>query len=316
MLSQWGPVVTPPTIKHLIIWTCVLAILSAIIQLLFDQFELSPGPLQLFSLSWWGINNLYLWQPLSFLFVQPYSPSGITFFSLISLFFTMYMLWVLGTTIYELVGKRSFLRFYFFCGITAGILALFMMPLTGKYGMLAGPAPAILALLTAWSMAYPESEVLLFFLIPIKAKWIMVGLVGAILLITFSQWDIANLFLYIFAIFLGYAYACLAWGWHSPFPLTQRIDSALAATGLKLRRYASIPKWLKFDKSKTSSPSSSPDKMIDINTGAPLINDDLFIDQMLAKISKHGERSLSWSERRRMQHISERKRKEQNNRAK
>lgn len=311
MLSQWGPIVTPTTIKHLVLWTCVLAVLSAVIQLIFDQFGLSPGPLQLLSLSWWGINHLYLWQPLSFLFVQPYSPSGITFFSLVSLFFTMYLLWILGTSIYKLVGKGAFLRFYFFCGISAGILALFMIPLTGQYGMLAGPAPAILALLTAWSMAYPESEVLLFFLIPVKAKWIMVGSVGAILLITFSQWDIANLILYVLAIFLGYAYACLAWGWRSPFTLTQRIDSILAAAGLKLRRYISIPQWLKFVKSKNSSVSPAPGKIIDINTGVPLANDDLFIDQMLAKISKHGERSLSWSERHRMQQISARKRKKQ-----
>lgn len=313
MLSQWGPLVTPPTIKHLIIWTCVLVVLSAVIQSISDQFGLSPGPIQLFSFSWWGINNLYIWQPLTFLLIQPYSSSGVTFFSLISLFFSMYMLWILGTAIYELVGRRAFLRFYFICGIAAGIFALLMMPLTGKYAMLAGSAPAILALLTAWSMAYPETEIVLFFLIPIKAKWIMAGLAGAILLITFSQWDIASLFLYLSAIFFGYVYACLAWGWRSPFLITQRMDSLLATLGLGLRRYITVPQWLKFNKGK-SQPSSSTteNKVIDIGTGAPPANDDAFVDQMLSKISKHGERSLSWSERRRMQQISERKRKEQN----
>jgi membrane associated rhomboid family serine protease len=282
------------------------------IQSVFDQFGLSPGPLQLFSLSWWGIDNLYLWQPLTFLFVQTYSSSGITFFSLITLFFLMYMLWTLGTAIYELVGKGSFLQFYFVCGIAAGISALLIMPITGKYAMLAGSTPAILALLTAWSMAYPDTEVLLFFLIPIKAKWIMSGLAGAILLITLSQWDIASFFLYLSAIIFGYVYACFGWGWHSPFPLTNSIDSALAALGLKLRRYNVIPKWLNFNKNKTSSSSpTAQEKVLDINTGAPPSNDDIFIDNMLAKISKDGEHSLSWSERRRMQHISERKREEQ-----
>lgn len=316
MLSQWGPVATPSTIKKLIIWTSVLAVLSAALQLIFDQFGLSPGPLQLLSLSWWGLSNLYLWQPLTFLFVQPYSSSGITFFSLLSLFFTMYMLWVLGTAIYELIGKKAFLRFYFTCGIAAGLIALLMMPLTGKFAMLAGPAPSILALLTVWSMAYPETEIVLFFLIPVKAKWVMAGLISATLLITFSQWDIASLFLYLSAIFLGYAYACLAWGWRSPFLFTQKFDSALATFGLKMRRYLVFPQWLKFKKNQKPSTSESvPGKVIDFNTGAPMTNitnDDAFIDEMLAKISKHGERSLSWSERRRMQQISERKLKEQN----
>lgn len=318
MLQQWGPLTTPPTIKYLIIWTCVLAILSAVIQSIFDQFGLSPGPLQLFSLSWWGLGNLYLWQPLTYLFVQPYSSSGITFFSLISLFFSMYILWLLGTTIYDLVGKKAFLQFYFICGIGAGILASLMMLLFGNYSMLAGSAPAILALMTAWSMAYPETEVVLFFLIPVKAKWLVSGLIVTTLLISLSQWDIGNLFLSLSAIFLGYTYACFSWGWHSPFPLTQKLDSALASLGLKLLKYNFIPEWLKF-KSKKNQPSSplSPSsslgssKIVDIGTGAPPATDDDFIDQMLAKISKYGERSLSWSERRRMQQISERKRKEQ-----
>jgi len=227
----------------------------------------------------------------------------------------MYMLWILGTTIFDLVGKKAFLRFYFICGIGAGLLTSLMMLLLGNYSMLAGSTPAILALLTAWSMAYPETEVVLFFLIPVKAKWLASGLIGAILLTTLSQWDIGNLFLYLSAIFLGYAYACLASGWHSPFPLTQKIDSALASSGLKLRKYNFRPQWLKFNinKNQTSSPSSpsTSNKIVDIGTGAPPATDDAFIDQMLAKISKHGERSLSWSERRRMQQISERKRKEQ-----
>lgn len=311
-LSQWGPITTSPTIKHLIIWTSVLSILSAVIQSICDQFGVSPGPQQLFSLSLWGMENLYLWQPLTFLFIQPYSPSGITFFSLISLFFTMYILWVIGTAIYDLIGRASFLRFYFFCGIITGITTLLIMPLIGKYTMLAGPAPAILALLTVWSMAYPESEVLLFFLIPVKAKWIIAGLAGALLLTTLSQWDIISLFLYASSIVVGYFYACLAWGWHSPFPLTQKIDSFLATIGFKMKRYLVIPQWLKFSKNKKTSPSRIPgNKVIDIETASPLANDDTFIDQMLAKISKHGERSLTWGERRRMQQISESKRKKQ-----
>lgn len=310
MLTQLGPLNTPPIIKHLILWTTVLTLSLAAIQVICDQFGLTPGPVQLFSLSWQGISHFYLWQPLTFLFMQPYSPLGITFFSLISLFFSMYILWVLGTSIYALVGKWAFIRFYFICGAAAGIVALLAMPLTGKYALIAGSSPAILALLIAWSMAYPENEILLFFLIPIRAKWIAAGLACAILLVALSQWDTVALFLYFSAILFGYIYACAAWGWRSPFPAMQPIDAFLATIGLKLRKFFILPHWLKFKKNKIASSSNS--KIIDINTGTPIANDDAFIDQMLAKISKYGERSLTWSERRRMQQISERKRKKDN----
>lgn len=331
-IPQIGPIKTPPVIKHLIIWTCIISLLSAAIQSIFDQFGLFPGPQSLLSLSWWGLKNYYLWQPISFLFVQSMSFSGITFFYLISLFFNMYILWILGTALVELVGSRAFLRFYFFCGIVAGMASLLFLALLGKAALFAGAAPAIIAILTAWSMAYPESEILLFFLIPIKAKWIVSGLLAAIILVSLSQWDLSDLVLYLFGIVIGYGYAVIAWGLRSPFPVTQRIDSVLSAISLRLRRYLHFPQWLKFrffkgketakekentqingtdSQSRTSNTSTPSSKIVDISTGKKLSDDDAFIDDMLAKISKHGERSLSWSERRRMQQISERKRKGQ-----
>lgn len=312
-IPKLGPEKTPSAIKQLIIWTCLISLLSAGIQGIFSQFNLYPGPQNFLSLSGWGLRNLYLWQPITYLFVQSASSLGITFFFLISLLFNMYLLWILGTAICELVGKGPFLRFYFSSGIVAGLLSLAVMPLVGQYGVLAGATPAILAVMTAWSMAFPETEILLFFLIPVKAKWIVTGLLGAIILVSLSQWDIPNLTLYVSAIAFGYAYAVIAWGWRSPFSFTQYIDSGLSTIGLRLRRYFILPKWLK-RRNKLNGELSSPakSKIVDIATGKTVSNDDTFIDEMLAKISKDGERSLTWRERHRMQQISERKMRERN----
>lgn len=309
-MPQLGPTKTPAVIKHLMIWTAVIALFSAAIQPIVDQFGLFPGPQNLLSLSWWGLRNLYLWQPFTYLFVQSISSYGITFYFLISLFFNIYLLWVLGTAVVELVGKWAFLRFYFFCGIAAGLICLLCMPLIGQYAVLAGAAPALLALLTVWSMAFPESEVLLFFLIPLKAKWLVTGLMGAIILVSLSQLDFPGLILYVSGIVLGYTYAVIAWGWRGPFSCAQGIDSWLSAVGLRLRRYFRLPQWLHSKKKAGDNVSPSQTKIVDIGTGKKLSDDDAFVDEMLAKISKSGERSLSWSERRRMQQISERKMKE------
>jgi hypothetical protein len=120
------------------------------------------------------------------------------------------------------------------------------------------------------------------------------------LLVTLSQGDFPDLILYISAILFGYCYAAIAWGWSSPFEFTQPVDSALAALGLRLRPY--LPKWAMPKYKVEGKP-----KIIDMNTGKPLSDDDAFVDSMLVKISKQGEESLSWSERRRLKLISERK---------
>lgn len=312
-IPRLGPGSTPGVIKWLIISTAITVLLSAAIQTIFDQFGLSPGPQELLSLSWRGIRNFYIWQPLTFLFVQSSSPYGITFFYLLTLFFNMYLLWVLGSAIAELTGRGPFACFYFFCGAAAGLTSLLLMPITGQYTALASAAPAILALLTIWSMAYPDSEVLFFFLIPLQAKWLVAGLLGVILLVTLSHWDLPGLTLYLSSILIGYGYACAAWGWRSPFSFTHTLDAALAAFGLKLRRTLALPHSLHKNQ-QTNGKTSTVTKVVDINTGKAVADDDAFIDEMLAKISKQGEQSLSWNERRRMQQISERKMQERNQR--
>jgi len=300
-LPSFGPGFTPKTITWLILVTVIVSLLSAVTQTLMNQFGYYPGPQDIFSLSWWGFfTKGYIWQPITYLFVQGPIQNGITFSYLITLFFNMYLVWILGTHLVEIRGRGPFLRLYFISGILAGALSLLFIHLTGKYAVLAGAGPSVLALLTVWSMAFPETEIMLFFLIPMKAKWIIAGLFGAILLVTLTQGDFPDLVLYISAILFGYTYAAMAWGWPSPFEFTQPLDSRLAALGLRLRPY--LPHWAMPKHKVEGKPN-----VIDMNTGKPLDDDDAFVDAMLAKISKQGENSLSWSERRRLNLISERK---------
>lgn len=290
---QWGPVKTPRTILKLIVVTATISLLCALTSNLFHFFLEIWGPQELLSLSWNGLSKYYLWQPLTFPFVQDGGSNGISIWYLISLAFNLYIIWILGSQLVDLFGKKSFLQLYFFSTFLAGLLTLLLMPLIGTYTLLAGPVPSILAIMVTWIMLNPENELLLFFLIPIKAKWLIVGIVAAILLIDLSNLDFIGLSYSLLGIFFGYLYGTMVWNLKTPFSITASLDQYLARKGKK---------WFK----RRTSPETK-DKVINIETGLPVQNDDQFVDQMLAKISRYGEKSLTYSQRKRLKEISEKK---------
>lgn len=293
-----GPEFTPQIVKKLIIFTCIISFSSAITQAFFTLLLKVPGPQEWLSLSWWGMTRYLLWQPASFLFVSKLDSGGISFSYLLTLFFNMYILWVIGSDITYRVGDKPFLRLYFLSGIGAGLITLLLMPVFGQYSPLAGPAPAILALLVVWSLLHPEQEILLFFIFPVKAKWLSIGVIGAIIAMNLSSLNFVNFTFYTSGALIGYLYALIALGTHSPFPILYRFELATIRLSQKIKTL--IPSFGR--KAKKSGKS----KIVDIKTGESDKDED-FIDAMLEKISRHGEHSLSWSERKRMKEISEKK---------
>ncbi len=289
---RFTPGLTPAVIKYLIITTCAVSIFAALTNNLFTSIFQAPGPQDWLSLSWYGLKHLYIWQFVSYLFLQYSGFGGITFSFLINLTLSMYFLWILGSIIHERVGDGPFLRLYLLSGVFAGLAALLVMPITG-YSALAGPAPALLALLVVWTMLHPGAEILLFFLIPIQAKWLALGVLGAVLLVSLAQLDLGYAVFYFSGALFGYLYALLAWNLEGPFPATHPFDHAIARIGIKVRHR--LNKW-------RNKKEENSKKIIQF----PL-NDDQFVDAMLSKISRYGENSLSWSERRRMDEIARKK---------
>lgn len=289
---RFGPGQTPYVIKMLIIITCCVSIFAALTDGMFSQFFSMSGPQDWLSLSWYGMNHYYFWQPLTYMFVQYSGFQGITFFYLFALALNMYILWILGSIVIERVGNAPFLRLYFLSGIVAGLAALLVMPMAG-YTILAGITPPMLALLVVWTMLHPEAEILLFFLIPAKVKWLTTGILGAIGLMTLSQLDFVHFVFYLTGAFFGYLYSLLAWNLQGPFPFTHPFDHQIAKVGIFVRQ--------RFNKWKKKK-SKGDEKIVKFPESE--LNDDQFVDAMLAKISRQGENSLSWSEKRRMDEIS------------
>ena len=115
------------------------------------------------------------------------------------LFFNMFALWMFGNTLENIWGSKRFLMFYMVCGIGAGLcqelvqylqyvttLAQYesvnlgggqVVPMLDYLNMLntVGASGAIYGLLLAFGMMFPNSMIYLYFFVPIKAKWFVIG---------------------------------------------------------------------------------------------------------------------------------------------
>jgi membrane associated rhomboid family serine protease len=98
--------------------------------------------------------------------------------------FNMLMLWMFGSEIERFWGTRRFLKFYFMAGILAGIITVIMTPHSPVPHI--GASGAVLAVLVAFAVLWPNRTVLLWFLIPIKVKYLMIFIVGIDLIVVLA----------------------------------------------------------------------------------------------------------------------------------
>ena len=115
------------------------------------------------------------------------------------LFFNMFALWMFGANMENIWGPKRFLLFYLVCGIGAGLcqegvqyiqyatqLAGYESVDLGGNMILSmdrylnmmttvGASGAIYGLLLAFGMMFPNSMIYLYFFIPLKAKWFVIG---------------------------------------------------------------------------------------------------------------------------------------------
>ena len=144
-------------------------------------------------------------------------------------------------------------------------------------------------------MLFPEVQVLLFFTIPVKIKWLILGILGVNVFIDLSHGNFLHCAPYISSALLGYFYALLVWHQQSPFTKLHALEKKILYFMKKLQR---------------NSPSyySGPSKIYDFKTGNPILSDEEFFEVCLAKIASQGKNSLSLTERWKMRRISKKKR--------
>jgi hypothetical protein len=231
-------------------------------------------------------------------------PSGISFGLFLHLAFNMYLLWTFGAALLLRVKQLPFFFLYFGGALFGGLAALLPMALFHSPLLFAGSSPALYAVLIAWVMLNPESRLLLFFSFPVKAAWLVLGLLGTNLILDLSSGDWTNFFSYATSSLFGYFFTLLVWkspDTSSPFPFLRKFEKGVLRTFEKGKE-----KWRKIGKKSASLPYRHS-KIYDIRSGEPLLGDEQFMDAMLARISLYGEDSLAPEEKKRMKSISEKK---------
>lgn len=110
----------------------------------------------------------FVWQICSYMFLHG---------GMFHIFLNMYALLLFGSHIEHAWGSKKFLAYYFFTGIGAGLLILVInMAIGGAAASIPtiGASGAVFGLLLAFGMLFPDVEILLFFILPIKAKFLVI----------------------------------------------------------------------------------------------------------------------------------------------
>ena len=162
----------PPAIKNLII----INVLVWIAQLLYDpRFNLTA------KIGLWPIGSDHFrpWQIVTHMFAHAAyntdifgNPTGgIIFYHIL---FNMFALWMFGRILENVWGSKRFLIFYMICGLGAAVAQL-----ATNSGMAVGASGAVMGVLVAFAMTFPNTELYIMFIpIPIKAKWAILGLIA------------------------------------------------------------------------------------------------------------------------------------------
>ena len=94
----------------------------------------------------------------------------------------MVVLFFFGSALEMVWGGQRFLQYYLVCGVGAGLLHM-----AASYNaVVMGASGATYALLMAYAIMYPNQQVLLMFVLPIKVKHLVIGLVALSLLMGFQ----------------------------------------------------------------------------------------------------------------------------------
>ena len=135
-------------------------VIGNVLIYLLDMFSMGGGAIgsSLFSFNTSAILSGQIWRLVTFIFV-PYSGQGLFFFAL-----TLYFYYFIGTALEREWGSNKFTIFYFF-GVLLNILIGFLVGGASMYYV-------NMSMFFAFATLYPDLQFLLFFIIPVKAKWL------------------------------------------------------------------------------------------------------------------------------------------------
>ena len=91
------------------------------------------------------------------------------------IFLNMIAVYMFGSILENIWGPKRFLNYYLLCGLGAAALQLGIFYYNGEGARLLGASGAVFGLLLAFAMMFPNTELQLYFVIPVKAKYLVIG---------------------------------------------------------------------------------------------------------------------------------------------
>lgn len=169
-----GPQGITPMVKYLLIANGAVFLVQLLSEVMFpamSRFIWAYFPLRPADLVEYG----FAWQLITYQFMHA------NFFHIL---FNMFILWMFGTELERVWDTDGFLRFYIVCGIAAGVtMTIFnysRIPVIGASG-------AVMGLLGAFAYLWPNREVYVWGIFPIKIKYFVLFIGGTELLMGMSE---------------------------------------------------------------------------------------------------------------------------------
>ncbi len=160
---RFGPELTP-IVKLLIIANGSIFVIDTLLAALAGIHVLVWLGLRPYDVT----HSLHFWQLGTYMFLH----GG--FFHIL---FNMFALWMFGSDLEKSWGSEKFLFYYFLTGIGAGLCDVLVHP--SATSITIGASGAVYGLLLAFGLSYPDRPILIYFVIPIKAKY-FVMIIGGI----------------------------------------------------------------------------------------------------------------------------------------
>lgn len=159
----------PPVIKNLLIINIAVFLVNNLLlaNILIEDVPANAIIDRYFALLPLG-HGFYIWQLITYQFMHA---------NFSHIFFNMFVLWMFGMEIENLWGSKKFLFYYLICGIGGGLAHLLFSPLVTGLAPTVGASGAIYGVMVAFAMMFPDRYIFLWFLIPIKAKYLIAFMV-------------------------------------------------------------------------------------------------------------------------------------------
>jgi membrane associated rhomboid family serine protease len=184
---SFGPGGITKAIKYLL-----LANVGVFVLMLLWRYEL----IHAFGLTPVLVKKGFIWQLVTYMFLHG---------GLFHILFNMFALWMFGCDIERAWGAREFVKYYFITGVGAG-LCTFIFSFNSQIPTI-GASGAVFGILVAFALMFPNRLIYVYFLFPVKAKYLVIFFAAIEFLASFRHTsDGIGHFAHLGGMVIGYLY--------------------------------------------------------------------------------------------------------------